>query len=306
MIEKFIERGTDYPLQNGKLSIYETNCVCKNVKFYFEQHVFTLMLSGHKTIETDNLKFEFFPSTFFIPEKGTINEVSIPNASIDNPTKCLVLELNPSYLHSIYEEVLYSDDSTQLLYNHTSEIDNQHFFSNDKLLNEAFIRLYENQIQTRVPSKSLIDSLIIKEMLLRLFSTEALLLLKTDFEKSITDHKIQKAVSYIRANIREKLTAQKLAKVSGLGQTTFFKKFKLCTGRSPIDYILHERIRQAKILIQKDNIRLQEIAFKCGFNSYEYFCISFKKITKSKPSELRKSIQGKNSSFEKNKIKLSA
>jgi len=287
-LETFIERGTDYPLENGKLSIYETNCACKNVQFYFEQNVFTLMLSGHKTIETDSLKFEFFPGTFFIPEKGKITKVSIPNASIDNPTKCLVLDLDPSFLHAVYEEVLYSKMSKSLLYNHTPETDNQYFFSNDKLLCQAFIRLYKNQIQCKVPSKSLIDSLIIKEMLLRLFSTEGLLLLKMNFEKSVADDSVQKAISYIKNNIHEKLTVQNLAKISSLGQTTFFKKFKHCTGYSPVDYILRERIRQAKILIQKNNLSLQEIAFKCGFNSYQYFCNSFKKIEKEKPSAFKK------------------
>ena len=92
MVEQFIERGTSYSLRNGKLSLYETNCACKDIQFYFDQYVMTLMLSGHKTIVSDHLKFEFFPGTFFIPEKEVINSVSIPNASIYNPTQCLVLE----------------------------------------------------------------------------------------------------------------------------------------------------------------------------------------------------------------------
>ncbi|MGD1846760.1 MAG: hypothetical protein ACFB10_15330, partial [Salibacteraceae bacterium] len=85
MEERFIERGTDYQLRRGTLSVYETNCSCKNVKFHFNRFMLTLMLSGHKTIEGERLKFEFFPGTFFIPEKDAVIDVSIPNASIDNP-----------------------------------------------------------------------------------------------------------------------------------------------------------------------------------------------------------------------------
>lgn len=290
MTEKFIERGTDFPLKNGKLSIYETNCSCKDIKFYFEQHVFTLMMSGHKSIESDNLKFEFFPNTFFIPEKNSINNVSIPNASIYNPTKCLLLELNPSFLKSVYEEILFSESNTEILHQPTEDIQ-PYFLSNDQLLISTFIRLYEIQFKDHSICKPLVEDLIIKEILYRIFKTEGLHLLKQNFENNISDHNIRKVISFINHNIDKKLTVMALAKIAGMGQTTFFKVFKKSVGLTPTDYILQERIRQAKIMIQKGRMPLQEIAFKCGFNSYEYFCSSFKKNEKMKPTDFKKEIQ---------------
>ena len=109
-----------------------------------------------------------------------------------------------------------------------------------------------------------------------------------NFENGVLNNDIQKVISYIKNNIDQKLTTASLAKFAGLGQTTFFKVFKRSTGNTPIEYIVQERIRQAKILIQKGTLSLQEIAFKCGFNSYEYFCSCFKKTEKMKPSEFRK------------------
>lgn len=285
---KFIERGTDYPLRNGKLSIYETNCICKDVQFHFNQYVLTLMMSGHKTIISDNLKFEFFPGTLFIPEKETINKVSIPNASLYNPTKCLVLELNPSFLKAAYEEILYSEANDNIL--HTSPITEAkpYFLSNDQLVTNAFLRLYELQSQDHTVCKPLVEELIIKEILYRLFNTEGIELLKNNFEKSISDASIRKVTTYIARNISQKLTTASLTKMAGMGQTTFFKLFKKSTGMTPVEYILQERIRQAKIMIQKGRMNLQEIAFKSGFNSYEYFCSSFKKIENVKPSEFKR------------------
>lgn len=287
MAEKFIERGTDFPLRNGKLSIYETNCVCKDIQFYFDQYVITLMLSGHKTIVSKNLKLEFFPETVFIPEKETINEVSIPNASHYNPTKCLVLELNPSYVQSVYEEVLYSKTDGQILYNQTLESSQPYFLSNDQLLIQAFIKLYKLQSEDKTIVKELIEDLTIKELLIRLLNTQGIHLLKANFEKSIFDIDIRKAIQFIKNDVQQKFTVPALARVTGLGQTMFYKKFKEATGRSPAEYILHERIRQAKILINKGKYTLQEIAFKCGFNSYEYFCSQFKKFEKQRPSEFK-------------------
>lgn len=288
MEERFIERGTDFLLKNGKLSIYETNCACKGIQFYFDQYVITLMMSGHKTIVSDNLKFEFFPGVLFIPEKEVINYVSIPNASLYNPTKCLVLELNPSFIKSNYEELLYSKMDKQVLHDIPSEKPTTYFISNDQLMGKAFIRLYELQQQDRTVCKPLVEALIIKELLYRLFNTEAIELLKSSFDKSINDDNMRKVISHIRLNIDKKITTESLAKLAGVGQTTFFKLFKSATGRTPIEYILQERIKKAKVMIQKSKFTLKEIAFKCGFNSYEYFCSSFKKQEQLKPSEFRK------------------
>lgn len=291
MREQFIERGTDFSLRCGTLSIYETNCSCKDIQFYFDQYVMTLMLSGHKTIVSENLQFEFFPGTFFIPEKETLNKVSIPNASIYNPTKCLVLELNPSYIQSVYEEILYSKTDEHILFSDTLVSSHPYFLSNDNLLIQGFIKLYELQLKDKTNAKALIEDLMVKEVLYRLFCTEGVHLLKMNFEKSIFDMGIRKVISFIKENIQQKFTVPSLARVAGLGQTSFYKLFKEATGRSPAEYVLHERIRQAKILITKGKYSFQEIAFKCGFNSYEYFCSQFKKIEKQRPSEFKRTLE---------------
>lgn len=288
MVEKFIERGTDYNLRHGKLSIYETNCTCKDIKFFFNQYVLTLMLSGHKTIVSKNLKFEFFPGTFFIPEPGVINTVSIPNASIYNPTKCLVLELTPSFVEGVYEEILYSDQDKDILFDSGTDSAPDYFLSNDSLLIKAFVKLYDLQHQDHSLSKEAIETLIIKEMLYRIFTTEGLSLLKRNFTRSVSNDKIRNVIAHIKDNLGKKLTTSSLARIAGLGQTTFFKEFKDSTGHSPIEYLMLERIHQAKILIQKNQLDLQDIAYRCGFNSYEYFCSTFKRVEKVKPSDFRR------------------
>ena len=89
-------------------------------------------------------------------------------------------------------------------------------------------------------------------------------------------------------NLHKNLKASELANVAEMGQTTFFNKFKKATGITPIDFVLRERIKESKVMIQKNKWSLQEIAYKTGFNSYEYFCSSFKKIEKLKPTEYRR------------------
>jgi len=162
--------------------------------------------------------------------------------------------------------------------------------SNDELLIQAFTKLYNIQLLDKSKAKPIIERVIIKEILYRLFPAGAIELLKLNFGNSIFDESMRKAISYIKTNIGKKITVSQLANIAGQGQTTFFKSFKKATGRTPADYILNERIRQAKVLIAKQQFSFQEIAYKCGFNSYEYFCSSFKKIENRKPSEYRREL----------------
>ena len=287
MVDQFIERGTDYQLEHGQLSIYETNCACRDISFYFERNVMTLMLSGHKTVVSDHLKFEFFPGTFFMPEKQVIQQVTIPNATIENPSKCLVLDVDPGFLQQYYEEIYHSDQDKALLYARPTAEAPKHFFSSNHHLIETFIRLYHHRLQPESRANVMIGTLLLKELLLRVFQTEGLFLLMHNFEQTVGDRAIQKSLSYIKKHLEEKITVEQLASVSGLGTTTFFKRFKATTQLSPVDYVVKERIRQAKILILKNQYGLKEIAFKCGFNSYEYFCSRFKKLEQLKPSEFK-------------------
>lgn len=285
MRERFIERGTDYLLKNAKLSLYETNSSCKDVSFYFDQFVMTVMINGHKTVESQDFKIEFFPGIVFIPKSNTVQKVAIPNASFDNPTKCLVLEINPDFLKNYYEELIISKDYKGVVYRGEIEDNKLHYCSNDLKLIDHFNKLYENQFTDHNTGKDLIDDLIIKQILTRLFQTEALHLLKKNFEYQVENPKIQKSIAHIKNNINQKITVEELAEAAGYGLTSFYNKFKAETGASPVDYILSARIKQAKKLMEQQKLSLKEVAFQCGFNSYEYFCSSFKKLEDCKPSE---------------------
>lgn len=287
-MRRFVERGTDYPLEHGKLSVYETNCSCKDVKFYFKQHTLTLMVAGHKSITTSNLKLEFFPGTFYIPEKDTVHHVDIPNASFDHPTKCLVLETDPTFLHDFYQELSVGEAKAAIFHGQPDQLEHDYFFSNDQKIIDNFIRLYNHQRKDQNRPNQLIGTLILKELLLRVFQTKGLHLLKRNLESKVEAKEIRKSIAYIRNHLDQKISVDQLADVSDMGITTFYKKFKAETGYSPADYILRERIGLSKIMIQKGHTVLKEVAFRSGFNSYEYFCNSFKKLEKIKPVEYRR------------------
>ena len=72
----------------------------------------------------------------------------------------------------------------------------------------------------------------------------------------------------------------------------FHKQFKNTLGISPIDYINSEKIRFSKKLMkEKKDFRVSEIAFKSGFNNTSYFNRQFKKMELMTPHQFKISIK---------------
>ena len=284
---KFIERGTHYNFREGRLSVYQTNCRCEDVEFNFDRHVITMMLSGHKSVKSQNGRIEFYPGTVIIPEKNSVLKIDIKDASLSKPTKCLVLDISPQFLEEFYMELLDAPYNIFQDYDTLPNSEMTRFFLNDDETIESFKRLYKSIKMTNLKSNGLINTIILKELLIRIFHTEAGYLLIDNFQNEICDKKIRNTINYIKTNLTNKITIDDLVNISGVGKTDLFVRFKNTVGITPMSYIIKQRIDLSKKFIKKLD-DLQSVAFQSGFNTYEHFCNSFRKIEGICPSAYRK------------------
>ncbi|MDE6962216.1 MAG: helix-turn-helix transcriptional regulator, partial [Lachnospiraceae bacterium] len=67
----------------------------------------------------------------------------------------------------------------------------------------------------------------------------------------------------------------------------FSRKFKKEVGCSVADFILREKIAQAKLMLAGTNETVQSVSDALSFGSRSYFYACFKKLTGSSPSEYR-------------------
>jgi len=286
--EFFIERGTNYQFAVGKLSIYETNCPCKGIEFNFDQYVITLMLDGHKTITNAVNKVEFFPGTIFIPEKEVIQSVEIANATYTNPTRCLVLEVQPTFLEDCYLEYRKLNGNSKADKDDLSTKESlTRFFSNDSATIEAFLRFYKYTKRTTTRMEEVVNRNILKELLFRLFQTDAKQLLLANLHYMVKDRMIEQVMKYIQLNLTSTISIDELVEIAKAGKTKLFARFKQEVGLTPVQYIMKERIKYAEKLINKAE-SLQSVAFQSGFNTYEHFYSSFKKIKGISPMKYKK------------------
>ena len=105
---------------------------------------------------------------------------------------------------------------------------------------------------------------------------------------------IRKAIIYIRDNIREKISVDTLAQLSGMSKYHFIGEFKRITHYTPVMYINVARIEMARRLLTEKDISIGEVSERGGFENLSYFTKTFKKYTGVTPSELRVDKSSKN------------
>lgn len=95
-------------------------------------------------------------------------------------------------------------------------------------------------------------------------------------------------IEYIRQNLTQDIDFKKLANKHLLSYNRFRTIFKNEIGVSLQQYLIHERLENAKRLIINTNLPLKEIAFKTGFNSFFYFSKVFKNKMGYSPGQIRR------------------
>lgn len=73
------------------------------------------------------------------------------------------------------------------------------------------------------------------------------------------------------------LNVDSLAEMFGMGRTTFYTKVRTLTGKTPNEYITDRRLSTAADMLAENDLSVAEVAYKCGFNTPQYFSGCFKK-----------------------------
>jgi AraC family L-rhamnose operon transcriptional activator RhaR/AraC family L-rhamnose operon regulatory protein RhaS len=116
---------------------------------------------------------------------------------------------------------------------------------------------------------------------------------KYDFNDNIFNENLITMVSvinYIENNFKEEISLKVLAEKAGLSMRHFNRIFKEHYNTSPINYLIRVRIQHACIVLKKNNYKISEIAYECGFLDSNYFTRQFKKVMGISPKEYRNKI----------------
>ena len=109
--------------------------------------------------------------------------------------------------------------------------------------------------------------------------------------KSSISTEIEQAAAYFHEHYRENINIEEYVESLCLSNSLFFRKFKLYTGMTPLQYLLDIRLSNAKKLLETTDYSINEIASIIGYDNALYFSRLFHKHIGMSPKEYRNSLQ---------------
>ena len=143
--------------------------------------------------------------------------------------------------------------------------------------------LQSDSIMGRLYAESLTQVLVIH--LLRHYSTSTPTI--TSKNRSLTRTQLQQAIDYIHTSLDRDLSLAELAIVVNISPTYFASLFKQAMGISPHQYVIQQRVEQAKLMLSKTDLAIADIALQVGFSSQSHLTRQFKRLTGMTPKQVR-------------------
>jgi AraC family transcriptional regulator len=108
------------------------------------------------------------------------------------------------------------------------------------------------------------------------------------YEAGLRERDLLRVTEYIRAHLAQDIKLKELAQILNMSQFHFSRSFKKSMGSSPHQYLLQQRVEQAKKLLKQTKLSIVEIAIECGFNSHSHFGKQFRLSTGIAPKDYRR------------------
>ena len=108
----------------------------------------------------------------------------------------------------------------------------------------------------------------------------------------VLPNRVKYALTYMRANISEKVTLTGLATACAMPERTLLNQFRKFVGLSPLAYLLHLRLNSVRdeLLNTDDGATIADIASRCGFTHFGRFATAYRSAFRESPSATRRRV----------------
>jgi transcriptional regulator GlxA family with amidase domain len=105
------------------------------------------------------------------------------------------------------------------------------------------------------------------------------------------DAVVAEAQAWLRNNYAVAAPVRELVERSGLAERTFKRRFTAAAGYSPIEYVQHTRVEEAKRRLERTSEPVDAISYAVGYEDPASFRRLFKRITGVTPGAYRRKLQ---------------
>jgi len=287
-LSTLVENRTVYSLKAFELNVFETHQTVHQVPLSMGHVVLTTMLQGKKVMHlAGKPAFEYLPGESVIVGENETMVIDFPEADEHNPTQCLAVAIPTD---TIRQTVDLLNEQHPRAEEHMAwqldTLDHAHFQNTPELTGTLERLVQLSRDNGRI--KDVLATFTIQEMLVRLMQTQARQLIFNNYAQHLTSHRFAAVVQYIKQHLTEQITVEKLSALACMSKATFFRVFKRELGLTPIEYIIQERIAEAKRLLRNPLNSVADVCFRAGFNNTAYFQKLFKQYEGITPGLYKK------------------
>ncbi len=285
-LQTLVENRSVYTLNRCELNIFETHQRSEQVRLCFKDLVLTTMLRGKKVMHLfGNQAFDYLPGESVIVPENEEMIIDFPEADTENPTQCLALAVDAEMLKETLD--LLNEKYPKIEARDSWHMDPSCFHLHNTLEITGAIDRLVHVTRENNQAKEVLANFTLKELLVRLMQTQARYLILDNCTKHLTTHRFAYVVAYIREHLSEPITVDKLSDLACMSKPNFFRYFKRELGLSPIEFIIRERLGQAKKHLADPLMPIAEVCYRAGFSNPNYFFKLFRKHEGITPKAFR-------------------
>jgi AraC-like DNA-binding protein len=290
-LQTLVENRSVYTLSQCELNVFETHQRSEQVRLCFSDMTLTTMLRGKKVMHLFGSEhFDYLPGESVIVPQNEEMIIDFPEASQLNPTQCIALAVSGETLKETLD--LLNDRFPKAEDRDEWRIDMSSFHLRNTLeITNAIDRLVHVS-RENISAKEVLASFTLKELLIRLMQTQARHLILDNYKRYVNNHRFAYIAAYIRENLAESLSVDKLSDLACMSKPNFFRYFKREFGLTPVEFIIQERLREAKKHLADPLVPIAEVCFRAGFANPNYFFRLFRKYEGTTPKAFRAQVSG--------------
>lgn len=280
-LHSLVENRRAYTLPNFELSIFETYEASALVPLQFSDLVIINMIKGKKVMHLqDKVSFDYHPGETLLLPEYTQMLIDFPDARMESPTQCTAITVDADKIREVVDYLNEFYPKKEHRTNWTFQLDKFHFSNNEELA-RLTNRLFQVTLSGNIHKEALAD-LVLKELMIRIMQMQGLLVLEESTAKNSSVFTYLK--QYIKENITEKLSVDKLCAHVGMSKSKLSRNFKAEFGISPMEFVIRERLAYAKKILKQSG-SVKEACFSAGFSDVNYFVRLFRQRERITPGQ---------------------
>lgn len=111
---------------------------------------------------------------------------------------------------------------------------------------------------------------------------------EAEWRGGIPVYRLQKVVDFVRTDPSRRITVAQMAEQAGMSEFHFAREFKRSLGLTPKQYVTQCRVEEAGRLLRSTDLKIEEAARRCGYQSASHFAEVFQKHVGMTPSRYRR------------------